>query len=154
MSASERQLTLTAVGPLFERLAVTYLAHPKLRFVWVFLFLVLSVGLGSQFVSPGLTYPKSADMQMLVASHPFERFCCSGPVVKSEFVLGSAGSGRRQIEFVWGLIPQDSNGDTWDPRGYPTAYRAHHRNNNRGSVGSHGRLLPFGYKKTGLAPVG
>lgn len=121
MSASERQLTLTAVGPSFERLAVTYLAHPKLRFVWVFLFLVLSVGLGSQFVSPGLTYPKSADMQMLVASHPFERFCCSGPVVKSEFVLGSAGSGRRQIEFVWGLIPQDSNGDTWDPRGYPTA---------------------------------
>ena len=41
-----------------------------------------------------------------------------GPAVK--FALGSSGSGRRRIALVFGLTPMD-NGDTWDPRSYPTA---------------------------------
>lgn len=120
LAASERQVSLTALGPFFEAFAAKCLVHPRLKFVWVAVLLVASLGTGSQFVSPGLAYPKSADMQMLISSSPFERFCCAAPAVKSEFVLGSTGVGRRRIALVWGVTPRD-NGNQWDPRSYPTA---------------------------------
>ena len=88
----------------------------KLRWMWLVVFLALTVGfLCVNFVKPGLKLPVSKDFQVFASSHPLEQYDLN---YKSHFrfeqTQSAGNSNGRQIILVWGLKAVD-NGNHFDP---------------------------------------
>lgn len=62
-----------ALAARFERLLGPVITHRSLRFVWLGGLAALSVGLITQ--APNLTFPETAQLQILPSEHPVERYC-------------------------------------------------------------------------------
>ena len=66
--------------------------------------------------SPGLTFPKTAEVALFINSHPMEQYDLE---YKEEFASGAAGDGLLEFGIHWGVVPID-NGVKLNPadRGY------------------------------------
>ncbi|XP_066158603.1 protein dispatched [Euwallacea fornicatus] len=89
-----------------------------LRYFWIVGF--TSLALASSFivfVKPGLVLPTSVDFQLLLSSHPFEKYDF---IYKQKFLFNkekedySITEYKMPLRFVWGVLPVD-NGNHLDP---------------------------------------
>ena len=84
----------------------------KLRLLWIVIFLGMAVcGLYVMFVSPKLQLPMRSDFQVLISTHPFEKYSMR---FKDHYNFEQDKVDMLPYSVVWGVKAVD-NGNHWDP---------------------------------------
>ena len=84
----------------------------KLRYIWLFIFTLLSVGGACViFIYPKLKIPSQAQFQVFVTSEYAEQY---DKIFRENLDFEKVLQEKMPITFCWGVIPTD-NGNPWDP---------------------------------------